>query len=249
MNPARRALLRSVCRLPSHRISILLSFVLSHAQCKARWKNALCPDIDRSPFTPDEDKQIVYLQSKGLGFPEIAAHLPGRISEQIRDRFINYVDPSRKTTEWTAEEDDLLTKLQRHVGNKWTEISKLIPGRSENSIKNRWHNRKTKQRRAFRRMAVEKQKQLAAAASKPSTALRQPLVPTQSPSFFSPPKAVSSFAKVEMTKSSFTDAPSSSAKVSLASEACKPPAVLPPAAVTSSPTTEMWEEGYAAEEL
>lgn len=36
-------------------------------------------------------------------------------------------------------------------GNKWTYISMLIPGRSENSIKNRWHNRKTQQRRTMRR--------------------------------------------------------------------------------------------------
>jgi hypothetical protein len=33
-----------------------------------------------------------------------------------------------------------------------------MKGRSDNAVKNRWHNRKTKHRRAFRRMAAEKQK-------------------------------------------------------------------------------------------
>ena len=95
-------------------------------------------------------------RAQGLGWPEIAARLPGRVAEQIRARFVNYIDPQRKTTAWTDEEDNLLTILQRRYGNKWTEISNMLPGRSENSIKNRWHNRKTKQRRAFKRIAEEK---------------------------------------------------------------------------------------------
>ena len=114
------------------------------------------------PFSLHEDAEIVRYQSQGLSWPAIASQLPGRVAEQVRDRFINYLDSNRKMTEWTKEEDELLTKLQRSIGNKWTEMSQLIPGRTESSIKNRWHNRKTKQRRAFRRMALEKQKQLVA---------------------------------------------------------------------------------------
>ena len=138
-------------------------------QCKTRWKNALSPDISRDPFTPIEDHEIIHHQERGLGWPEIALLLPGRTAEQIRDRFINCIDPDLKTTPWTPQEDELLTEAQQSLGNKWTEISKLIPGRSENSIKNRWHNRKTKQRRLMKRLATVKHRRPTLSILSPTT--------------------------------------------------------------------------------
>ena len=46
-------------------------------------------------------------------------------------------DPSIKKGEWSAEEDAILVAAQAEYGNKWTEIARLLPGRSENTVKNR----------------------------------------------------------------------------------------------------------------
>eukprot|EP00618_Florenciella_parvula_P035430 CAMPEP_0119529744 /NCGR_PEP_ID=MMETSP1344-20130328/43680_1 /TAXON_ID=236787 /ORGANISM="Florenciella parvula, Strain CCMP2471" /LENGTH=1138 /DNA_ID=CAMNT_0007569453 /DNA_START=289 /DNA_END=3705 /DNA_ORIENTATION=+ len=41
---------------------------------------------------------------------------------------------------WTPDEDAILERAQAELGNKWTEIANLIPGRSANAVKNRWRS-------------------------------------------------------------------------------------------------------------
>ena len=78
----------------------------------------------------------------GFKWKEIAQQLPNRVGKAIHDRYVNFLDPRLKKTPWTKEEDAILLQNQHIIGNKWTEIRTLLPGRSENSIKNRYHNRK-----------------------------------------------------------------------------------------------------------
>jgi len=61
-----------------------------------------------------------------------------RRGKQCRERWLNHLNPELKKGSWTAAEDLLVLVQQREMGNRWSEIAKSLPGRNENSVKNRW---------------------------------------------------------------------------------------------------------------
>ncbi len=63
-----------------------------------------------------------------------------KTGKQIRERFINKLDPNIRNEEWTEDEDRLILKYYTEYGSHWSEISKQLPGRPENKIKNRFYS-------------------------------------------------------------------------------------------------------------
>lgn len=59
----------------------------------------------------------------------IASVMNWRTGKQIRERYINKLNPEIRVETWTKEEDLIVLEAYQRLGSKWTEISKLLRGR------------------------------------------------------------------------------------------------------------------------
>lgn len=65
--------------------------------------------------------------------------MDSRSGKQCRERYMNHLDPHMKKTAWTPEEDHVIKDLFSKLGTRWSLYMPSLPGRSDNSIKNRFH--------------------------------------------------------------------------------------------------------------
>jgi hypothetical protein len=91
-------------------------------------------------WTPDEDHLLAEsIEHNGTAnWTLVAQALPRRSGKQCRERWVNQLNPQLKSEVWSGEEDQALLSLVMVHGHHWSMITKFLPGRSVNSIKNRF---------------------------------------------------------------------------------------------------------------
>lgn len=87
------------------------------------------------------------MELHGRNWKMIEGCMQGRTSKQIRERFLNNLDPEINKEKFTEQEDNIILQQYKIYGPKWSEIAKCLDRRpvlaeifQENQVKNRFYS-------------------------------------------------------------------------------------------------------------
>lgn len=117
---------------------------LSHKtakQCMQKFKNSQ-RSAKKGNWALDEDEILLRWVSENgaTKWTECSKLIKGRCGKQCRERWVNILNPQVKKGNWSEEEQNIIFENLYIHHTSWSSMSKVLEGRTENSIKNYFYS-------------------------------------------------------------------------------------------------------------
>lgn len=99
-----------------------------------------CP---RGSWSSEEDSILLQavedVGEKNVSWEAVAVKVGTHTAKQCRERYFVKLNPDVRRTPFEKWEDEVIQKERQRIGNHWSLIAQLLPGRTSCSVKNRWY--------------------------------------------------------------------------------------------------------------